>query len=422
MSIELHYVMYNGRKCLLVLLGNVMCLFYDDGTFAARCDSYDLDGKIVTVNGEQIPFVSYIDGSQGLLTIQKVYSSIEEMNSGYETDGVTLNGLVIISTNDINDEDNSKLFIKTSTEYSFLTDLSGSQGIQGPKGDKGEAGPIGPQGPKGDKGDSGVTPIKGVDYFTDSEISEIENKASQNTALVINLTENVNNGTYTADKTYSQIKQAFDNNKRLLVMVNSTSEAQLPLLIAEFANNGDAGLTFGYTEVRTNGDFIVTRSIHLSHTEDTGLDVWEEKTLSEQYLKTTGGEITGNLEVTGTLQLGNNINMGSNSILNAQKIHVDGDAPIYIGHVVETTDTNKPRLTGIVNTNEAAFVKSGSQNEYVPVRVAEPTSNDQAANKKYVDAKIAAIQTGMTEAQVKTLINGCFTYDSTTGILNITTA
>lgn len=266
----------------------------------------------------------------------------------------------------------------------------------------------------------GATPAVNSDFTTKQYVDEsIGSKVHG--VFVINLVEDVNNGTYTADKTYAQIKTAYDSFQTLVVRLNSSSESELPLLIAEFQNQ-DAGLTFGYTEVRTDGDYIFTRSIHLSYTDATKEEKWTEKTNTAQYLKTTGGEVTGNLNVTGTLQLGNNINMGSNSILNAQKIHVDGDAPIYIGHVVETTDTNKPRLTGIVNTNEAAFVKSGSQNEYVPVRVAEPTSNDQAANKKYVDAKIAAIPTGMTEAQVKTLINGCFTYDSTTGILNITTA
>jgi hypothetical protein len=42
------------------------------------------------------------------------------------------------------------------------------------KGDKGDTGE---QGPKGDKGDKGDTPVKGVDYFTDAEIAEIEAEA-----------------------------------------------------------------------------------------------------------------------------------------------------------------------------------------------------------------------------------------------------
>lgn len=42
------------------------------------------------------------------------------------------------------------------------------------KGDKGDKGD---QGEKGEKGDKGDTPVKGVDYFTDAEIAEIEEKA-----------------------------------------------------------------------------------------------------------------------------------------------------------------------------------------------------------------------------------------------------
>ena len=48
---------------------------------------------------------------------------------------------------------------------------TGAQGPQGPKGDTGDTGPQGPQGPKGD------TPVKGVDYFTDTEKEEIAEQA-----------------------------------------------------------------------------------------------------------------------------------------------------------------------------------------------------------------------------------------------------
>ncbi len=53
----------------------------------------------------------------------------------------------------------------------------GEQGLKGDKGDKGDIGEQGPKGEKGDKGDtgnSGITPVKGVDYFTNSEIEQIK--------------------------------------------------------------------------------------------------------------------------------------------------------------------------------------------------------------------------------------------------------
>lgn len=57
--------------------------------------------------------------------------------------------------------------------------------LNGPKGDKGDTGLTGPAGSKGDKGDTGDvgptgpkgdTPVKGVDYFTDSDVSDIVDK------------------------------------------------------------------------------------------------------------------------------------------------------------------------------------------------------------------------------------------------------
>lgn len=62
------------------------------------------------------------------------------------------------------------------------TGEQGPQGIQGPagadgakgdKGDKGDPGDTGPQGPAGEKGADGYTPVKGTDYFTESDIAQV---------------------------------------------------------------------------------------------------------------------------------------------------------------------------------------------------------------------------------------------------------
>ena len=42
------------------------------------------------------------------------------------------------------------------------------------KGDTGEKGDKGEQGIKGDKGDKGDTPIRGIDYWTQEDITAIE--------------------------------------------------------------------------------------------------------------------------------------------------------------------------------------------------------------------------------------------------------
>ena len=49
----------------------------------------------------------------------------------------------------------------------------GPQGETGPQGPQGETGPQGPQGEKGETGEAGYTPVKGVDYFTDTEKGEM---------------------------------------------------------------------------------------------------------------------------------------------------------------------------------------------------------------------------------------------------------
>ena len=101
-------------------------------------------------------------GDQGNpFSVKKIYSSIEEMNNDYSNDEVELNDFVIISTGDVNDEDNAKLFIKGHAAYEFVTDLSGAQGIQGPVGPQGPQGIVGPQGVQGPQGEQGIQGPKG---------------------------------------------------------------------------------------------------------------------------------------------------------------------------------------------------------------------------------------------------------------------
>ena len=66
---------------------------------------------------------------------------------------------------------------------------AGEQGPKGDKGDTGEQGPQGIQGPKGDQGEvgpqgpagaDGHTPVKGTDYFTESDIAAIKEGLATN--------------------------------------------------------------------------------------------------------------------------------------------------------------------------------------------------------------------------------------------------
>ena len=82
--------------------------------------------------------------------ITKIYKSISNMNSDYNNPDIPIGSFVIIETGDVNNSDNSKLFVKTDSGYSFITDLSGSQGIVGPQGIQGEKGDTGDVGPQGE--------------------------------------------------------------------------------------------------------------------------------------------------------------------------------------------------------------------------------------------------------------------------------
>jgi len=64
-------------------------------------------------------------------SISKVYSSVQEMMDDWANPAVSIGDFVLVSTQDIQDEDNAKLFVKTVDGFGFITDLSGATGIAG---------------------------------------------------------------------------------------------------------------------------------------------------------------------------------------------------------------------------------------------------------------------------------------------------
>lgn len=73
-------------------------------------------------------------------TIDKTYSSIEEMNNSFLTDDVKKDHFVVINTGNVEDEDNGKLYRKDEDGYTFIVDMSGKKGENGEKGDPGDIG------------------------------------------------------------------------------------------------------------------------------------------------------------------------------------------------------------------------------------------------------------------------------------------
>lgn len=215
-------------------------------------------------------------------------------------------------------------------------------------------------------------PTKTSDLTNDSDFVTKSYVNTKTAPFVINLTESsAHDGTYTADKQYAEIKQAYDDNANIVAIVNGNG--RLALMNAEFSDD-NGGFTFGYTQVRTDGHTIVTRSIHYLHTQDG--DTWQDSDYTSEPLLLTGGTMDGAID------------MAANNITNVQKIHVNGQAPLYLGSTIEQAGTAGVRLTGTTG-GTAAFVAPDSQSTYRAVAVGDPTANEHATNKTYVDDKLS---------------------------------
>lgn len=353
--------------------------------------------------------------------------------------------------------------------------------------------------------DTGLPPMTsettGHFLSNDGSVTKWQPVASKN--FVIHLTEQEDD-TYISDKTWMQIKAAFDASENLVVRLDGS---EMPLMNASVANNGNATLVFGYTEIKEQEGNVVTRAINYLHQDDS--DIWRDSVAAGEYVSKSGSTMTGPLRlvdtptyeneaitkkyadervlkvtfsrgsdgtihadtemavidtayidgkmvigslsedvyvltnitatacvfsnVSGTTssyieytdgawslrtktlyttsggKMDGDIDMDGRSILKAQKIHIDGQANLYLGAVAEKAGTTGARLTGVVGGG-AAFVKPDKQAEYVPVSVGNPSDQSHAvnlghltqpllsdapasdeciSNKKYVDDQVA---------------------------------
>lgn len=123
-------------------------------------------------------------------TIVKTYPSIQAMEDDYNNPEVKTGQFVMIDTGDVENEEDSRLYLKGDTEWKFISDLSGAQGIQGLSAYqvavqhgfegteaewlislKGEKGETGPKGDKGDTGEKGATGERGPKGDTGSGLN-----------------------------------------------------------------------------------------------------------------------------------------------------------------------------------------------------------------------------------------------------------
>lgn len=71
--------------------------------------------------------------------IVKTYSSVYEMESDYYGGDVNIGDFVMIAST-VEDPDNAKIYVKGSSQFIFVVDMSGATGIKGDKGEKGDTG------------------------------------------------------------------------------------------------------------------------------------------------------------------------------------------------------------------------------------------------------------------------------------------
>lgn len=193
----------------------------------------------------------------------------------------------------------------------------------------------------------------------------------------VTLTANQTAG-YDANKTIDEIQAAISANKIVIAVVGSD----------EYPLKYHTETELRFTSIELNRSVLVLYSDGVWAMQDTNM------------LKTSGGYVNGN------------INMSSHAITNIQKLHVDGEAPVYIGSTIETGVTNASRITGIAGGG-VAIVRANTQGTYDPLFVANPTNINHAATKGYVDNKLTSIQ-GYDATKTQTLknINGVLTWQT----------
>ena len=109
-------------------------------------------------------------GETGLgFTIAKTYASVASLEADTTPTGIIAGQFAIIDTGDIENPENSRLYLWNGSTYQYTSDLSGAQGIKGESGISGFSGYSGFSGISGYSGDSGYSGISG--YSGESGIS-----------------------------------------------------------------------------------------------------------------------------------------------------------------------------------------------------------------------------------------------------------
>lgn len=95
-------------------------------------------------------------GATGLgFVIAKSYASVAALTADTSPTGITAGQFAIIDTGNVDNAENSRLYLWTGSAYNYVNDLSGAAGITGPQGTTGYAGSAGGAGYAGSAGYTG---------------------------------------------------------------------------------------------------------------------------------------------------------------------------------------------------------------------------------------------------------------------------
>lgn len=133
-------------------------------------------------------------------------------------------------------------------------------------------------------------------YYTKDEqkrpvlnVVHTETEPVVTTDFVIVLTEiEGQDGQYTADKAWVDIKAAYDNNENMIVTIDN---AKLPMMNADItvssSGEDEANIMFGFTQVTATGQIVFTRAVNYIHSADG--DTWADEDAAAEYIKIDNG-------------------------------------------------------------------------------------------------------------------------------------
>ena len=139
-----------------------------------------------------------IQGIQGVpgepFSIYKTYESIELMEAD---SGNIPEGKFVMIVNDVEQEDNARVYIKNSSGLSFVVDMSGARGIQGPQGPQGTQGKQGIPGPQGIQGGYFLPSVNSAGVLSWTNTAGVENPGSVDIKqIVLNSIQRAEGGEY----------------------------------------------------------------------------------------------------------------------------------------------------------------------------------------------------------------------------------